>query len=41
MSRSVSIDTVSGAAGMVEDRFFLPVGYEDGGFASLQEVLEY
>ena len=41
MSRSVSKDTVSGAAGMVEDRFFLPVGYEDGGFASLQEVLEY
>ena len=41
MSRSVSQEAVSGAAGMVEDRFFLPKGYEDGGFASLEEVLEY
>ena len=41
MSRSVSRDTVEGPVGIIEDRFFFPEGYKDGGFASLEEVLEY
>ena len=49
MSRSVAQDsTLSNSPsatqrpeGMYEDRFYLPVGYKEGGFASIEEVLEY
>jgi len=49
MSRSVAKDSnlsnspsaTQRPGGMYEDRFYLPVGYEEGGFASIEEVLEY